>query len=127
MVEKLLKTVGQFALSLAILLAMFGGGKLLSALIPAIPAGIWGLLLLFFALVSGILKKAWILPTARLFNRYMPICFLPICVGIMNYGDMLKTHFIDLVLANFLSTVLSLLLIAFIAEKLSAKEEESKQ
>lgn len=124
--DKLLKIIGQFALSLAILLAMLWGGKGLNLVMPAIPEGIWGLLLLFFCLVSGIIKKAWILPTARLFNRYMPICFLPICVGIMNYGDVLRSHFVDLVLANIFSSIISLLLIAFIAEKLSNKEQGEK-
>lgn len=124
--DKLLKIIGQFALSLAILLAMLWGGKGLNLVIPAIPEGIWGLLLLFFCLVSGIIKKAWILPTARLFNRYMPICFLPICVGIMNYGDVLRSHFVDLVLANIFSSIISLLLIAFVAEKLSGKEKGEK-
>lgn len=124
--DKLFKIIGQFALSLAILLAMLWGGKGLNLVIPAIPEGIWGLLLLFFCLVSGIIKKAWILPTARLFNRYMPICFLPICVGIMNYGDVLRSHFVDLVLANIFSSIISLLLIAFVAEKLSGKEKGEK-
>lgn len=124
--DKLFKIIGQFALSLAILLAMLWGGKGLNLVMPAIPEGIWGLLLLFFCLVSGIIKKAWILPTARLFNRYMPICFLPICVGIMNYGDVLRSHFVDLVLANIFSSIISLLLIAFVAEKLSGKEKGEK-
>lgn len=124
--DKLFKIIGQFALSLAILLAMLWGGKGLNLVIPAIPEGIWGVLLLFFCLVSGIIKKAWILPTARLFNRYMPICFLPICVGIMNYGDVLRSHFVDLVLANIFSSIISLLLIAFVAEKLSGKEKGEK-
>lgn len=124
--DKLFKIIGQFALSLAILLAMLWGGKGLNLVIPVIPEGIWGLLLLFFCLVSGIIKKAWILPTARLFNRYMPICFLPICVGIMNYGDVLRSHFVDLVLANIFSSIISLLLIAFVAEKLSGKEKGEK-
>lgn len=124
--DKLFKIIGQFALSLAILLAMLWGGKGLNLVIPAIPEGIWGLLLLFFCLVSGIIKKAWILPIARLFNRYMPICFLPICVGIMNYGDVLRSHFVDLVLANIFSSIISLLLIAFVAEKLSGKEKGEK-
>lgn len=125
--QNLLKTVGQFARSLAILLFMLWIGKILNRVIPAIPEGIWGLLLLFFCLVTGIIQKAWILPIARIFNRYMPICFLPICVGIMQYGDVLQTHFIDLVLANILSSALSLLIIAFIAEKLSHKEEENEK
>lgn len=124
--NNLLKIVGQFALSLAILLIMLWGGKGLNWFLPAIPEGIWGLLLLFFCLVSGIIKKAWILPTARIFNRYMPICFLPICVGIMNYGDVLRSHFVDLVLANIFSSIISLLLIAFVAEKLSGKEKGEK-
>lgn len=122
--NNLLKTIGQFALSLAILLIMLWGGKGLNWIVPVIPEGIWGLLLLFFCLVSGIIKKTWILPTARIFNRYMPICFLPICVGIINYGEVLKAHFVDLLLANLLSSVISLLFIAFVAEKLSAKEQE---
>ncbi|MGQ8820488.1 CidA/LrgA family protein [Bibersteinia trehalosi] len=117
--NNVLKKIGQFALSLAILLLMLWGGKGLNLIVPTIPEGIWGLLLLFFCLVSGVLKKAWILPTARIFNRYMPICFLPICVGIINYGDVLKAHFVDFILANMLSSALSLILIAVIAEKLS--------
>lgn len=119
-----IQTLVRFVLSFSVLLVMLLLGRLLSSLIPFIPEGIWGLLILFVCLATGVVKKAWILPTARWFNRYMPVFFLPICVGIMNYGELLWSRFAELVLANMLSSLVSLVGIAWLSVRLLKEEGE---
>ena len=104
-------------LSLCLLFAMLYLGKGLSILLPiGIPDSIWGLLLLFASLVIGIVKVEWVTPAARPLTRYMTIFFIPICAEIVEHIDILKSHFVSFVLANMLSTIVSLVLIGLFAQ-----------
>ncbi|WP_150538769.1 CidA/LrgA family protein [Actinobacillus vicugnae] len=113
------KTIIGFVLSLAILWGMLYIGKGLNILIPiGIPDSIWGLLVLFFALITGLLKLEWVLPTGRFLNRYMPIVFLPICVGMVEYGDILTRYFSSLIISNILSTIITIVIVGWVAQRL---------
>lgn len=113
----MIKTIFAYVLSLFILLVALYLGKGIAKLLPiGIPESIWGLLLLLIAMVSGVIKQHWVSPTSRLLTRYMPLFFLPICVGIIEYADILAQHFASLVLANLFSSIFSLLLIGWLAQ-----------
>lgn len=123
----MLNTLLRYLRALLILFAALAAGKGLYWLLPlGIPEGILGLLILFACLVAGIIKKEWIIPVARPITRYMPIFFLPICASIMNYGEMLKRYFSQIVLSNLISSVLSLLVIASLAQWLLNRKEAKK-
>ena len=86
-------------LSLCLLFAMLYLGKGLST-----------------SLVIGIVKVEWVTPAARPLTRYMTIFFIPICAEIVEHVDILKSHFVSFVLANMLSTMVSLVLIGLFAQ-----------
>ncbi|WP_373778672.1 CidA/LrgA family protein [Glaesserella sp.] len=99
-------------------------GRLMSQLIPiGISESIWGLLLLFTLLTTKVVRVGWIAPASRPLIRYMTIFFLPVCAGIIEQFEMLKLHINSLVFANFISTVLSLVIIGLLAEWLFRKVE----
>lgn len=104
-------------LSLALLFVMLYLGKLLATLFPiGISDSIWGMLLLFTCLVVGVVKVEWITPSARPLTRYMTVFFIPVCAEIIEHTDVLQTHFVSFVLANVVSTTLSLVLIGLFAQ-----------
>lgn len=97
-------------------------------LIPiGIAESIWGLLILFSLLVMNLVKVEWVMPATRPLLRYMALFFLPICAGIIEQYDILSLHIQSLVLANFISTVLSLIVIGYLAEWLFSKEMQDDE
>lgn len=121
----MLKNIGCFFLALAILFSALQLGSLINKLLPlGISDSIWGLLILFGLLLGRILKVEWLLPATRPILRYMALFFLPICAGIIDQAGTLKAHLNTLLWANFLSTVLTLLLIGWLAQKLLKGEKD---
>lgn len=106
-------------LSLALLFAMLYLGKLIAYLLPiGISDSIWGMLLLFTCLVIGIIKVEWVTPSARPLTRYMTLFFIPICAEIIEHVDVLYEHAVSFLLANVLSTMLSLVVIGLFAQRI---------
>ena len=118
----------RFIVALALLFVMLYLGKVIAWLIPiGIPESIWGLLLLFCLLVLGIIKVEWISPASRPLLRYMTLFFLPVCPGIMEQGSVLTEHFSSLVIANFISTILGLVIIGYLAQWLFQRNKPAHE
>ncbi len=107
----------RFLLSLSLLFVMLYLGKLMAWLLPiGISDSIWGMMILFTSLVVGIVKVEWVTPSARPLTRYMTLFFIPICVEIIEHLDVLASHLTSFVLANVLSTAISLVAIGLFAQ-----------
>lgn len=72
-----------------------------------IPGSVAGLILLLLALCFGIVKLRWVERAARLFLRHMVLLFVPVTVGLMDAGPLLKQSGAALVV----SLVVSLLVV----------------
>lgn len=119
----LLKTI-RFSVALLFLFVMLYLGRLVSIFLPiGIPDSIWGLLILFVLLVSNAVKISWIMPATRPMLRYMTVFFLPVCAGIIEQIEPIKSHLHSLLLANFISSVLSLILLGILAQWLFKQVE----
>ncbi len=118
----------RFIVALTLLFLMLYLGKLMNWLIPiGIAESIWGLLILFTLLVLNVVKVEWVMPATRPLLRYMALFFLPICAGIIEQSDILSLHLHSLVLANFVSTVLSLIVIGYLAQWLFNKDVQDDE
>jgi len=96
-----MKYMSQFAI---ILLATFAG-QLLNTLIPLpVPAAIWGMVLLFAALASGILKLEQVEVTADFLSGLMMLIFVPFGVNLMTSYNQLAGSILKIVLVIVLST-----------------------
>lgn len=92
-------------------------GDLLVKILPfPIPGSIIGLLLLFFSLKAGLIKLSQIEETGNWLKNNMAILFVPLSVGIMNYFDILKNHWIVIILIILVSTTATYLIAAKVAE-----------
>lgn len=81
-------------------------GEVLKHLIPLpIPASIYGLVLLFLALLTGIIKLEKIEETSQFLLDIMPLLFVPAGVGIMSCFSTLRAHLGILCLALFFITI----------------------
>lgn len=96
-----MKYVKQFFIIL--IMAVLGG--ILNWLIPLpIPATVWGMLLMFIALMCGLVKLNQIEDTADFFMGIMPMLFVPLAVGLMDTWQILADYampIIIIVVASF--------------------------
>ena len=76
-----MKYIKQFLIILAISLI----GEILKAVLPLpIPASIYGMVLLFVALLSGLIKLDQVRDTGKFLIEIMPVMFVPAGVGLMS-------------------------------------------
>lgn len=82
-------------------------GELLHSLIPIqVPASIYGLVLLFIALLTGIIQLPQVKEAAKYLIEIMPLMFIPAGVGLLeSWGD-LKSILIPVLILLVVSTIL---------------------
>ena len=82
-------------------------GEILYSLIPIqVPASIYGLVLLFIALLTGIIQLPQVKEAAKYLIEIMPLMFIPAGVGLLeSWGD-LKSILIPVLLLLVASTTL---------------------
>ncbi len=99
-----------FLRGLAILVAFYLLGMLLHRWGVPIPGGVLGLLLLYFALLSGIVNFHWVERAAGFLLRHMVLLFIPLTVGLMDMGGLLSRQALAIfasLLVSFLAVLLT--------------------
>lgn len=82
-----MKYVKQFLIILAISFA----GELLKYLLPIpVPASIYGMIIMFVCLMTGIIKLEQVKETGKFLIDIMPVMFIPAGVGLMTSWGILK-------------------------------------
>ena len=118
-----MKYLGQ----IIIILAFSFVGEILSYLIPLpVPASIYGILLLFAALVSGRLKVSSIRETSSLLIDLMPLMFVAPAVGLMDAWDLIAGSLVQYVLLIVVTTVLVMGVTGLITQKLLDSKGKGK-
>lgn len=98
-----MKWIRQFLILLAITLL----GEIFRAVIPLpIPAGIYGMVLLFVCLCLGIVKISQVEGAADFLIEIMPLFFVPAGVGLMTKWSQLQSLLVPVLIALFVITVL---------------------
>ncbi len=119
MMTNLLKTIFNYLLSFAILLAALAIGMGLQILLEtSVPGSVLGMLVLFFALRFGLIKLEWVKPSANLIIRYMVLLFVPISVGLMEHFDMLMSNALPILATAVGGSLLVLVSLAWMLERL---------
>lgn len=91
-----MKYVFQFARITGFCLA----GELLHALLPLpVPAGIYGLVLLAAALLTGLVKLEQVKQTGDFLSSMFPLLFIPTVVGAMEVRDLIAANWLPILIA----------------------------
>lgn len=98
----------------AIAISLFAG-KLIAHYCGGLPGSLYGMLIFCGLLQLGIIQAKRVQTFALQFIQYMPIVFLPVCVGVIEYSDMIQTFGIKLVITGLLTTFSTMTLVAVIA------------
>ena len=99
-----MKIIRQIGIIFYCVLAEYSGGE---GTAFSFPASVIGMLLLFICLLTGILKIEHIQEKADFLLENMAFFFVPAGVSIINYFDVLKSTWIQLVVICVISTVIT--------------------
>lgn len=93
-------------------------GELIAYVLPfKFPGSMIGLLLLFVALLLKIVKVEHIKEVSMWLQKYMAFLFVPLCVGLMQYFDLINLHWVEILLVLVISTIVTLITTALIAQR----------
>ncbi len=97
-----MKYIKQFTIILTISLI----GEMLNRIIPLpIPASIYGMVIMFTALVTGIIRLSAVKETGKFLIYIMPLMFIPPTVGLMESWGVMKEFLLAIIVISLLSTI----------------------
>lgn len=109
----------KYLLQFLLIGAFYYLGELLHELIPLpIPAAVYGLVLLFAVLCTGLLKLEHIEKAADFLLAIMPLMFIPPAVGIVNLLDILADSWWKIVIICIATTLTTIAITGHTAQAL---------
>ncbi len=91
---------------LAVILAVSFAGEVLNRLIPLpVPAGIYGIVMLFLLLFTKLLPMSAVEKTGDFLIEIMPLMFIPAAVGLISSWGSIKDSVVAYVVIALVSTV----------------------
>lgn len=91
-----------------------------------VPGNVLGIMVLFLLLSAGIVKERWISEAASFLLRHLVFFFIPVAVGLMNWGEVFYDYGWVLLGAIVGSTALPLLVTGWLAGALRRRPEKEK-
>jgi len=110
----------------------FLGGQIVAYLGLPIPGNVIGIILLFFLLIFGIIKPKHIEKATEPLLKHLVFFYIPVCVAVMNYGEVFARHALILTISLLGSAILTLLVTGWTVQLLPkssglSEEIERKQ
>ena len=116
-----MKYIKQFILILAISFA----GELLKYLLPLpVPASIYGMVLMFLALLTGVIKLEHVRETGKFLIEIMPLMFIPAGVGLMSSWSTLKPLLLPVAVITVVTIVTVMVASGHTAQFILKREEK---
>jgi holin-like protein len=88
----------------------------------SVPASVFGMILLFLLLCTGIFKVSYIERASTFLNKHLSFFFIPFAVGLMNYGGLIKASGFQLLIMIVGSSIIGLIVTSGSTYLLSRKE-----
>ena len=119
-----MKYIKQFAIIIVISFV----GELLNYCLPfPIPASIYGMVILFIGLVTGLIRLEWVKETGLFLVEIMPIMFIPICVGLMDAWVNIAPIWFPLIFISAITTVIVMAVTGRTAESILRRDKKKKK
>lgn len=98
-----MKYIKQFGIILLITFI----GEILHALLPIpVPAGIYGIIILFAGLMTGIIPLSEVKDVSGFLIQIMPLMFIPAAVGLMDTWEIIAPSWLQLLIITVLTTII---------------------
>lgn len=92
-----------------------------------IPASIYGLVLLFIALMTGVIKLESVKDASRFLIEIMPVMFIPAGVGLLESWGVLKPVFYPIVITVIISTIIVMVISGRVTQRVIRFDQKKKQ
>ena len=113
---------------LCIIMAVAFAGEVCKSLLPfPIPASIYGLILLFTLLKTGILKLSQIEDVGGLLLELMPLLLVPTSVSFINSLDAMRSMLLPVLLSGLVGTMIVMFVTGRVTQWRIRKREEGKK
>ena len=86
-----------------------------------IPGSVIGMVLLFLALISKIVKPETIRQPASYLIKHMSLFFIPAGVGLMTAWDLIAANWAAILISSLLSTIIVLAVVGLVQQKLERR------
>lgn len=97
----------KFLRQFMVILAISFVGEVLKYMIPLpIPASIYGLVILFVALETGLIRLSAVKDTAKFLIEIMPLMFIPAGVGLLDSWGVLQPVILPVAVITIVSTII---------------------
>ena len=103
--------------------SLTAGNVIQQFLDTSIPGSIFGMLLLFTAMASGLLPSKWVKPGANLIIRFMVLLFVPISVGLMEHIEMLINNALPILASAVGGSLIVLVSLALFLDRLLTRRD----
>ena len=118
-----MKYLKQFGIILLIAFA----GEVLHALLPLpIPAGIYGIILLFLCLCTKLLPVSAIKETSVFLIEIMPVMFIPAAVGLMDSWEVVRRALIPYVVITVVTTFIVMAVAGRVVQRITKLRERKE-
>lgn len=112
----------------AIIMGISFAGEILHGLIPfPIPASIYGILILFIGLMSGLIKLDQVKDTGEFLILIMPMLFIPSITGLINAWDRIRVKWLQYLLTIIISTVVVMAVSGKVTQALLKKDRSENE
>ncbi|MCF0150183.1 MAG: CidA/LrgA family protein [Firmicutes bacterium] len=92
-------------------------GELLHELIPlTVPASIYGMLLMFAGLYTGLIPLSSVKDTGKWLVAVMPVMFIPAAAGLIDAAPLLKANGVAYALITVITTVLVMVIVGTVTQ-----------
>ncbi|MFA0569097.1 CidA/LrgA family protein [Vibrio gallaecicus] len=103
--------------------SLTAGNAIQQFLGTSIPGSIFGMLLLFAAMASGLLPSKWVKSGANIIIRFMVLLFVPISVGLMEHIDMLINNALPILASAVGGSLIVLVSLALFLDRLLTRRD----
>ncbi|WP_238458070.1 CidA/LrgA family protein [Alkalihalobacterium alkalinitrilicum] len=118
-------TIIRIVLHIAILYLFYWTGVLIQQTFDLfIPGSIIGMLLLFVLFATKVIKPNWIEYGTSMLLRHMPLLFLPVTVGVLNFIDVFSGKGFILVVIALISTLIVMVSSGALSQFLATRKEQ---
>lgn len=108
-----------------IIAAITFAAEIIKYVVPLpVPASIYGLLLLFALLKSGLLKLEQIEDVGNLLLELMPLLLVPASVSVLTALDTIQRMLLPVLVMGFIGTILVMLVTGLVAQRLIRRKGE---
>lgn len=102
-------------------------GELLNMIIPLpVPASIYGMLILFVGLQTGLIRLSWVKETGKFLIAIMPVMFIPSAVGLVDIWGIMKSIWIQIVIIMVVSTIVVMVVSGKLTQIIIRAEKKGK-